>query len=180
MRGALVVLALSLTACGAPQQTPTTTTEQPAVVPAGDVVGGDVIQGPFEAMSRTAMGITGDMSFSDGDVSFMNGILLRTTHIETYSAFDPMAASGDLFDLAAPGDDDRTVDLRRVDAQEITDDERSQGGLCGAGRTPTYIALVHDQPVNEIAVVAFFGADAPGRNATNSEVCAVFSYARGG
>lgn len=169
---------IALAACGQAQQAPADPPHETASTPpeTNDVAGGDTIQGPFIATSTTAMSITGDASLSNEQVSFMNGILLRTTHRATYSAFDPMAENGDLFDLAAPGDDDRTVDVRQVDAQEITDDERSQGGLCGANTTPTYVALVHDQPITKLAVIAFTGPDAPGRNATNSSVCAVFSY----
>lgn len=170
-----LVLAMMLAACGQAQQPPPTTTEGGAAE-VGDVAGGDTIQGPFTAVSTTAMSITGDMSFSDADVSFMNGILVRTTHVATYSVFDPMAANGDLFDLMAAGDENRTVDVRRVDAQELEDDERAQGGLCGS-TAPTYVALVHDEPITMLSVIAFTGADAPGRNATNSTVCAVFNYA---
>lgn len=178
MKLKLIALAFLLTACGQPAPTDASheTAAAPAATNAGDVAGGDTIQGPFIATSTTAMGITGDASLSNEQVSFMNGILVRTTHRATYSAYDPMAASGDLFDLVAPGDDDRTVDVRRVDAQEVTDDERAQGGLCGAGTTPTYVALVHDQPITKLAVIAFTGPDEPGRTATNSTVCAVFSY----
>lgn len=178
-----ILLALALGACGQAQHPPAPS--EPAATTTitdntSDVAGGDTIQGPFNAVSTTATGITGDMSFTDTQVSFMNGILLRTTHEATYSAYDPMAQDGDLFDLAAPGDDDRTVDLRRVSAQQITDDERSEGGLCGRGVDPTFVALVHDQPITTLAVIAFTGEDAPGRNATNSEVCAVFTYAAPG
>jgi hypothetical protein len=182
MKMKAVLFALALAACGQAQQAPTNAPAESApVAPNGDAgVGGDTIQGPFEAVSTTAMSITGDVSFSDEQVSFMNGVLVRTTHVQTYSAYDPMAANGDLFDLAAPGDDNRTVDLRRVDAQDITDDERSQGGLCGRGTAPSYLALVHDQPITTLSVIAFTGPDAPGRNATNSDVCAVFTYGRAG
>lgn len=174
-----VLIAALAAACGQPQQATTTTAAPDAVATpnGGNPAGGDTIQGPFVAVSTTAMSITGDMSFSDEQVSFMNGVLVRTTHVATYSAYDPMAANGELFDLAAPGDDDRTVDVRRVDGQDVTDDERSQGGLCGRGTTPTYLALVHDQPITTLSVIVFTGADAPGRNATNSNVCAVFTYA---
>lgn len=174
---AIVLAAALLAACGQSTQAPAPVTSD-AEATAGDVAGGDTIQGPFEAMSTTAMGITGDVSFSDTQVSFMNGILVRTTHVATYSVYDPMAANGDLFDLMAAGEENRTVDVRRVDAQEITDDERAQGGLCGrSSGAPTYIALVHDQPITLLSVIAFTGADAPSRDATNSTVCAVFNYA---
>lgn len=176
----VILFALALAACGQANdaKAPATTAqpENAAVTDGGDVAGGDTIQGPFPATSTTAMSITGDMSFSNGQVSFMNGILVRTTHVATLSAYDPMAANGDLFDLAAPGDDDRTVDVRQVNAQEIDDDERAQGGLCGPSGAPTFIALVHDEPITVMSVVAFTGADAPGRTATNSDVCAVYSY----
>lgn len=173
--GPIALMFMALAACSQPQQASTT---EPATTTAEseDVAGGDTIQGPFTATSTTSMGVTGDASFSNSQVSFMNGILVRTTHVATYSAYDPMASNGDLFDLAAPGDDDRTVDLRQVNAQEIDDDERAQGGLCGPSGAPTYVALVHDQPITVLSVIAFTGDDAPGRNATNSNVCAVYSY----
>lgn len=171
-----ILFAVCVAACGQAQppaaEAPTTT----EAASEGDTVGGETIQGPFAAMSNTAMGITGDMSITNETVSFMNGILLRTAHAETYSAYDPMNVSGELFDAAAPGDESRTVDVRRVSAQEITDDERSQGGLCGRGNPPSYVALVSDSPITTISIIAYTGADAPGRNATNSQVCAVFAY----
>ncbi len=87
----------------------------------------------------------------------MNGVLLRTSAIGTFSAFDLADNRGHSFDDAAEGADDRVVDLRRVDAQVLT----GAAGLCGAD-APTYVALVHEQPARTLALIAFKGADAPG------------------
>lgn len=174
MRIVLIAALLALAACGqsaTPTDTATVSNAQGADADAQ--VGGDQVQGPFDATSTTAMSITGDMSFSGHDVSFMNGIILQTTHIATQDAFDVAAKNGDSFDDLAPGPDDRVVDLRRVDLQVLNDPP--QGGLCGA-TTPTYVAILRQQQITDVTVAVFAGADAPGPSAQDSQLCATYSY----
>jgi len=172
----LLISALALAACSQPAPAPQAPAPAPVAAPAIDEVSTaqEDVAGPFIAVSTTAMSITGDMSFSDDTVSFMNGILLRTAHVTTGAVFDAMNAAGDSFDDVAPGADNRVVDVRRVTAQEVSSDA-APGGLCGA-TAPTYVALVHDIPIAKMAVVAFTGDAPPGRGAAADAVCATFSY----
>lgn len=176
----VLMFAAALAACSrapapAEKAPPPPVAQTSATTDADTGIGGNDVVGPFVAVSTTAMSITGDASYSRDNVSFMNGMLLHTTHVTTGAAFDAMNAQGDTYDSAAPGEDDRIVDVRHVDSQEL--DADSQGGLCGRGTTVSYVALVHEQPIRTLAVIAFSGAQAPDRGATNSTVCAVFSYA---
>lgn len=172
MRMKALVFALALSACGQ--------TEAPAPPPASgpapsveEAPSSDDLQGPFIAVSTTAMSITGDMSYSDADISFMNGILLHTTPVTTGAVFDAINSAGDSYDDLAPGEDNRIVELRRVTAQELSGDART--GVCSPN-APTYVAIAHDIPITKVALIAFTGANPPGPSASGDNVCATFSY----
>lgn len=179
MRRFVVLAALILAACGQPEppaQEAVADPSAPSAVHPNDLPA-DVAYGPLIAVSNTAMSITGDLSYTPALVSFANGIEVRTTRLATGAAFDLMAANGETFDAAAPGADDRTVDLRRVDGQTLTNSP--QGGLCG-DTAPSYIAILNDVARGDVAVIAFTGADAPGATAVATAVCATYSYAVSG
>lgn len=168
MRSLAILIAVMLAACSPPAER----APVPAAPPPPQEAPAPP-QGPFAATSRTATAITGDMTFTDAEISFMNGVLVRTTPFSTRSAYDRISIQeDDTFDAVAPGDDTRVVDLRSVDAQDLTG--RSDG-LCGA-ETPTYVALVHEIPIRMVSLIAFTGAEAPGPSAVNSSVCATFLY----
>lgn len=167
MRAIALLLAAALASCSPPaEQAPIADAPPPVEAPPPP-------QGPFEATSNTAMSITGDMSFTETEITFAKGIVLRTVQFATRSAYDPISMRPEeTFDSVAPGEDTRVVDLRSVDAQEF---DGARGGLCG-DEAPTYVALVHEIPIRRIFLIAFSGAEAPGPAATNSAVCATFMY----
>ncbi|MBL8536344.1 MAG: hypothetical protein JNM59_02950 [Hyphomonadaceae bacterium] len=48
-------------------------------------------------------------------------------------------------------------------------------GVCGATR-PAYVALVHDQRATSLTLLVFSGDEPPGRDATQSHICATFAF----
>ena len=172
MRIKTLVFALVLAACGQTEApAPAPAAEAPA--PSVEAPSSDDLQGPFIAVSTTAMSITGDMSYSDADISFMNGILLHTAPVTTGAVFDAMNSAGESYDDVAPGEDNRVVELRRVTGQELSGD--AQTGVCSPN-PPSYVAIVHDLPITKVALIAFAGASPPGPSAGGDNVCATFSY----
>jgi hypothetical protein len=178
MRVLIPFLMLALAACGqttAPSEAPAPTTQ---VADDDTSLSDGEVHGPFEATSNTAMSITGDMSFSDANISFMNGIVLHTTPIGAHAAFDEISANGDTYDSVAPGDDNRIVDLRQVQSQELIDPPGEGGapntGVCDPA--PTYVAIVHDPAFTTVSIIGFSGSVAPGPTAPADAVCATYLY----
>ena len=110
----------------------------------------------YIAVSKTAMSITGDISFDDSDITFANGETL---------AFSDLVA------------DHFEVDGRRVPASvyriaEPADPELENGNqLCGSGDV-TYLANWADGDTGSVIAV-FTGEDEP---TSDAETCASYSY----
>jgi hypothetical protein len=120
-------------------------------------------------MSNTAMSITGSLTVERTALVFENGFAAQTEYLGVVDAAAPIAQAGGSFAAAASRSGNLRVELRRVAG---TAPEQ----LCGSPAA-THVALVHDEPLTGLTLVAFSGADAPGPNASESAVCATYLYA---
>ncbi len=169
MRFVFPVFALALAACGQSttpaSDTPATTVEAPAP---------PAITGAFAAMSNTAMSITGDIDIQPDILSFSKGFRIEGGQIDT--ALEPhtdySAGGGTIADVTGNGGIE-AIELRRVTNVRIAADAAVQP-LCGAGETVTYVVLAKSPDV--VSMLVFSGADAPGPNAHDSQLCGTFNY----
>jgi hypothetical protein len=171
---AALAASLSAAACGKPAP-PQTHAEAPAAAPQADAppfadLDGDVLQGPFTPSSANARAL-GDLSWTAQEVALASGLRFPVEPLNSVSATDAFSEDGRRFDDLAPGDDSRVVDLRAVPPSAGVG-----AGLCAPGAAVAFLALVHDQPITQVAVIAFTGADPPGPYADAGEVCGVFLF----
>jgi hypothetical protein len=125
--------------------------------------------GLMGAMSNTAMGVTGSLTVAADALMFENGFAVQTEYLGVVDATSPVTQGGETFAAAASRQSPLRVELRRISGQ-------APAQLCG-GQSATHIALVHDEPLTGLTLVAFNGADAPGPAARDSAVCATYLYA---
>lgn len=163
----ICALALLLTACGAADAPPADApaTEAPAT-PAPQAL----TTGALGAVSNTAMGITGSLTVAPEALRFEKGFTALTETLAVTDATTRISVSGPSFAETAPGPTSLRVEIRRI----ITE---TPSQLCGVQTRATYAALASDEPLTALSLILFTGADAPGPDASDSAVCATFSYA---
>lgn len=163
MRSLLAAAALlTLVACDEARSTPS---EGPGAEPG-------ILTGQYRAMSDTARVVTGDVSIERGGLLFDRGVVLYTRTLEPRRGEDRIARDGDTYAAVAVGPSDLTIELRRVGEQALTGGAH---GLCG-GERPSYVALAYQQRATSVTLMVFSGAEAPGPDATQSQLCATYAY----
>jgi hypothetical protein len=135
--------------------------------------------GHWKAYSRTATGITGDITISPSAVLFEGGRQLHITYLDEHRGItlepgDPLAK---LYQIDAP-----TNASLRADPE-----------LCGKLLHPTFLAIierdvspyelmmmgaVHGTSLRTLSVSALTGSSVPGAHGNRNRVCASFGYVR--
>lgn len=158
---------LTLGACN--QSAPPASTEPVVEAPAPPA-----ITGSFAAMSNTAMSITGDIDVQPDILSFSKGFRIEGGRIDTMLEphTDLSAGGGTIADVTGNGGIE-AIELRRVTNVRVAADTAVQP-LCGAGQTVTHVVLAKSPEV--VSLLVFSGADAPGPNAHDSQLCGTFNY----
>jgi hypothetical protein len=156
---------LLISACGETTSAPAATTEAPAP---------PAITGAYGAMSTTAMAITGDIDVQPDVLSFAKGFRIEGGRIDTMLEphTDFSAGGGTIADVTGIGGI-TTIELRRVELVRVAADARDPQ-LCGAGQTVSHVILAKSPET--VSLLVFSGADAPGPNAHNSQLCGVYNY----
>jgi len=163
MRSAIAAtLLLALAACG----------ETSSAGDAAEARQPPALAGHFRAASNTARTITGDVSLERGGLLFASGVVLFTRTLEPRRGGDVMARGGDSYAAAALGPGDLRVELRRVVEQTVP---ANRTGLCGEERV-RFVALTYEERATSVTLLVFSGEEAPGPMATQSRLCATFSY----
>lgn len=170
MRAFIASLAIALAACGqavappAPDSIAQTQDQAPTGEPmATGLMGGisTTSSGDFAALS---IGVD-RLTFTNADGDEMS---VATEFLGVADASTPIVAEGESFSAAAPSATATRVELRRITgAAPVT--------MCAAAAS--YAALVSSEPLTGLQLMVFTGADAPGPNARDSAVCAIFAYA---
>lgn len=169
---AIVVLIIALAAgC---RQTPASAPE-PAASDA------PMLAGSYEAISRTAMSITGDLRMTDEMLTFSLGSTYRTRLAARVSASDEYAAgAGSWADLLNVNPTDR-VEVRAV-VEERVDATAPNGGLCRPAAV-THLALVLSSDPSgapALKLAAFKGGEPPGPKGAAENLCGTFLYGSAG
>lgn len=169
MRFVFPLIALALAACGqttAPD-TPATTTEVPAP---------DAFVAHYDAMSNTAMSITGALDLAPDVLSFEKGFRIEGGRIDAMLMGDTdLAAGGGTASDVTGNTNIINMEVRRVDLVRVAADARDPQ-LCGEGKTVSHVIVAHG--TETLSLLVFSGADAPGPNAHDSQLCGAFNYAQ--
>jgi len=156
------LLVLSLAACTPPSS------EDASMPQAG------LIPGQFIATSNTAMSITGDLEIWPNRLSFGKGFRLEGSRIDT--RLEPntdLSAGGGTIASGSGNSSVHMVELRQIANQRIAADARDPQ-LCGEGKTPSYAILANG--AETLSLLVFSGADVPGPNAHDTQLCGIFNY----
>ncbi|MDZ4693180.1 hypothetical protein [Terricaulis sp.] len=167
MRALVSLLALALVACG---QTPEPTAEAPEV--AAEEVAPSPFIGAYTAMSTTAMSITGDLDASADVLSFGKGFRIEGGRVDANVAGDTDLSAGGGTINSGSGIQVSDVELRRIENVRIAADAPSPN-LCG-GATASYVILGRN--ADTLTLQIFSGADAPGPNAHDTQLCGIYNY----
>ena len=174
MRALIVSLVLALGACGqstqsepAPETTAAATT---TTAPAGQPMSTGLMGG----MSTSAAGDVSALTINADSLAFSNAdseatFSAPTEYLGVVTPDTLIASGGDSFATAAPSASATRVELRHITGA-------ASESLCG-GQTATHAAIVYMEPLTALQLMVFTGADAPGPNAHDSSVCAIFAYA---
>jgi hypothetical protein len=133
----------------------------------------DTIVGEFRAASETAREVTGNLSIERAGLIFDRGVVLYTRSLQPRSAAERIARDGDSYAAVLVSSGDLPIELRRITEQTLTG---GAPGLCGNDR-PTYVAIANEERSNYLIVLVFSGAEPPGPDAIESQLCARFKYA---
>jgi len=165
MRAVLAAFAaLALVACGEPPA-PATESAAPAR---------PALTGSFEAMSNTATAITGNLDVQADVLSFGKGFRIEGDRIDaTLGPDTDLSAGGGTIADGSGNTSVQTVELRRIDLVRVAADAPNPN-LCG-GVAATHVILANG--TETLSVLVFSGADAPGPNAHDTQLCGIFNYA---
>ena len=184
MRTALALSAalMMLSACerAAPAAAPAesdvaVTRPEPAAAPAPDTA--TVPQGEFDAISNTAMGVTGALTSAGGVLTFEKGQSYAIESVALARGVDPYDASKSTFSSLINTPADAELRIFRV-AKEDRGGTRN-GGLCGTDST-TYVVAHQGQDsagAPALFLMAFKSAPPPGATTDERDLCGTFMYA---
>lgn len=181
---ALVVATVCLAGCNqaaepAAEQSPAPVAA-PAVISAPSHVVSPAVTAPrgkFDAISTTAMGVTGDLSAADGDFAFSQGQTYRLEAAGEAKGADPYASTkarlASLINIA---------DTAVLKVFRVTSEDRARarnGGFCGA--EPTTFILTHEGVDSggspALFLIAFQGPNPPSATTPEADLCGTFMYA---
>ena len=135
------------------------------------------LTGKFEAISTTAMGITGGLTFTPGQFSFELDQSYRVGHPRLVDASSAMSRSGDTWADALIIPKTAKVALWPVIDQTI-DKRARQQSLCGQGDKVGFIATADRE--DGIALAAFRGDKVPGAAMDDTALCGTYFFGRSG
>lgn len=159
--------AFSLAACTQPAAPPASESEAEApALPA--------ITGQFTAMSTTAMSITGDVDVQPDVLSFGKGFRIEGGRIDAALGPDTdLSAGGGTIASGSGNTGVQAVEVRRVDQVRVAADA-ADPQLCGAGVPLSHVILANG--AETLSVLVFSGADAPGPNAHDTQLCGIYNF----
>lgn len=134
------------------------------------------LSGKFEAVSTTAMGVTGDLTAAPGSFTFdmdQSYSVGPPSEVDAATAYD---RSGDNWADLLIVPKDAKVTIWWVVTQEIGKGAGSNGGLCGSGGIVHYIATATKD--DQLQLAAFKGNAAPGPDAPETQLCGTYNYAK--
>lgn len=163
-----------------PSQSPAAPVVAPVAISAPSAVVMSAVtvpRGKFDAISNTAMGVTGDLSAADGGFAFSQGQTYSLEGVGEAKGADPYASTkaslASLINIA---------DTAALKVFRVTSEDRARarnGGFCGA--EPTTFIVTHEgvdgggSPA--LFLIAFQGLKPPSATSPEADLCGTFMYA---
>lgn len=134
-------------------------------------------QGRFEAITNTAMGVTGDLDASGREFRFAQGQAYRLAAVGRLKASAAYASTKASFASLINVPD--TADLAVLKVESEDKGKARNGGFCGADRTTFLVAHrgVDGGGSPAFFLMAFKGVAAPSESSPESDLCGTFMYA---
>lgn len=134
-------------------------------------------EGKFDAITNTAIGVTGDMTAAGGALTFAQGqsyTLVGEGHLK---GADPYASTKASFASLINVADNADLQVFKVTKEDPA--KARNGGFCGKDVATTY--LVTHQGVDgsgspALFMIAFKGAAAPSAASAETDLCGTFMY----
>lgn len=133
--------------------------------------------GEFDAISNTAMSVTGSFTAAGGKLAFEQGQTYGLSGVSALKAADPYAATKASFASLINVPDAADLSVFKVVSEDPG--QARNGGFCG--KTPTTYLVAHNgvdgtgQPA--YVIIAFSGAAPPSATSAETELCGTFMYA---
>ncbi len=133
--------------------------------------------GKFDAISTTAMGVTGDLTGTSDGFVFSQGQTYGLVGTGQAKGADPFGATGDT--LASMLGVPEAADLKVFRVTREDPAKARNGGFCGADST-TFILTsdgVDSGGAPALFLMAFKGANPPSATSAETDLCGTFMYA---
>jgi hypothetical protein len=134
-------------------------------------------EGAFDAISNTAMGVTGDLTASAGTLKFALGQTYSVEGVSTLKASSAYASTKASFASLINVPETAGLSVFKVVAQDAG--TARNGGFCGATPTTYLVTYVgaDGSGAPALIVIAFSGAAPPDATSSETELCGTFMYA---
>jgi len=137
-----------------------------------------LLAGSFDAISTTAMGITGDLALTVTELTFSRGLVYETIPAASRKAADVYAKNAGTWAELLGVDGGATIEVRAVTSERV-DAQATNGGLCARDKT-SFVALASTAGATNapsLKLAAFKSVAAPGAEANETDLCGTFTYA---
>ncbi|NHK27366.1 hypothetical protein FF098_005565 [Parvularcula flava] len=138
---------------------------------------GAMTQGSYTAVSTTAMGITGDISFDSDLINFGKGQTMTTRLTEMVPATEAYNVSGDSWASLLFTPEVAEIEIREVVG--MTTSEEAQP-LCS--EPPQWVGVGSDRGLKDssvsVSIALLTGDTPPGPEAPEDNVCATYSFSK--
>ena len=175
--GVLVFTAVLLAGCDRAAEPAREPAASAGPTPAPAAAAVTVPSGKFDAISNTAMGVTGDLTATGGDFVFAQGQTYSLAGAGEAKGADPYATTG--ANLASLINIPEAAELKVLRVTREDPAKARNGGFCGAD--PTTFVVTHEgvdsSGAPALFLVPFKGAAPPSAASPETDLCGTFMYA---
>lgn len=136
-----------------------------------------MLTGSYQAVSRTAMGITGNLTLATDHLSFELDQIYETALVAHRPASEDYAKGAGSFAEILLIPETATVEVRRISTEKVGL-KAPNGGLCGPAKT-TFVALASAPDFSgeaALRLAAFKSATPPGPDGDPADLCGTFNW----
>jgi hypothetical protein len=160
-----------------PAAPPSEPAAAPVAAPAPVVVPATPPEGEFDAISNTALGVTGAMTAADGELTFAQGQAYSVSGEGRLKGAAPYASTKATFASLINVADAADLQVLKVTREEPG--KARNGGFCGKGVATTYLVTHEGVDVGgspALFVIAFKSGAPPSEATAEGDLCGAFMY----